>query len=737
MRSGFLNYKPPLLEYSTLTQSISLNATSLLSLVVLCLPFLSFVMLLLSARRNRAQFAWAGIGLLLLATLISVWIFSQVWAGDPAHSRTLWFEMPIGDIPYRFTIGVLVNELSALMLVVVCFVSFWVHLYSVEYMRGDAGYLRYFAFLGLFTFSMLGIVLMDNLLFIFMFWELVGVSSYALIGFWHQKSEASYAAKKAFIVNRIGDLGFLIALGVLWTHFGTLDLEAISSLMSISSVDGRGEWISFLNFEQGAVTRSMSAIWLTVAGVGLFCGAVGKSAQFPLQVWLPDAMQGPTPVSALIHAATMVAAGVFLLARVFPLLSMDVLTLIAIAGAITAFMGAVAAIAQHDIKKVLAFSTISQLGYMVMGMGVGAYSAAIFHLLTHAAFKACLFLGAGMVIHAMHEAGHAVKAKNDFDPQDMRYMGGLRKKLPITFISFMVAGGALAGFPFFSGFLSKDAILTGTIAWTALFSKGQLSFHVLIPTLGFVAALLTPFYIGRQILLIFFGEFRLPHYLHIPILSHFKEPRLMKIPLLVLSALSLWFFYAFNPLDGSGGWLMQSLRVPVSVVPVNMDVYMVIQETWHDWHTVTAFLSMSLVVAGFGFAFLMYRPEGRYAQNYLEIDTIPHSIFTKISRHNWYLDNLYDFLIVRGVHALSVACAWFDHKIVDGIVNVIGVFNVIVAKLTGWFDRTFVDGLVRLAAYATMQLGSAIRFNRSGKIQTYFIWTLVGVLIFIIWFSLY
>ena len=729
--------KPPLLEYTALTQSLSLNATTFLSLVVLCLPFLSFVMLLTCICSKRTQFAWIGVGLLLLATILSVWVFIQVWAGEAAHSRAVWFEMNITDITYRFTIGMLVNRLSALMLVVVCFISFWVHLYSIEYMRGDKGYLRYFAFLGLFTFAMLGIVLMDNLLFIFMFWELVGVSSYALIGFWYQKSEASYAAKKAFIVNRIGDLGFLVALGIFWSHFATLDLEAITSLMSISSIDGSGEWISFLKFGQEAVTRSMSTIWLTLAGIGLFCGAIGKSAQFPLQVWLPDAMQGPTPVSALIHAATMVAAGVFLLARVFPLLNVEVLILIAIVGAITALMGAVAAIAQHDIKKVLAFSTISQLGYMVMGIGVGAYSAAIFHLLTHAAFKACLFLGAGTVIHALHEVKHTIDVKKDFDPQDMRFMGGLRKKLPITFVSFMVAGGALAGLPFFSGFLSKDAILTGTIAWTALFSKGQLSFHVLIPTLGFVAALLTPFYIGRQILLIFFGECRLTHYLHVPVSVHFKEPRLMKIPLLVLSALSLWFFYAFNPLDGSEGWLMQSLKVPASVVPVNMDVYAIIQETWHDWHNITAFLSFSLVFTGFGLAYLMYRPGGRYAQKYLEFDKVPHSILTKISRHNWYLDSIYNRLFVRSIHALSAACAWFDRTFVDGVVNTIGVFSVIVAKLTGWFDRTFVDGLVRFVPYTTMQLGLVVRWNRSGKIQTYFIWALLGVLFFIIWFSLH
>ncbi len=725
------------MEYITLTQSLPVNTTVFLSLVVLCLPFFSFLLLLLFAHANRTALAWAGTGLLLFATIVATITFGLVWNGETAHSRAVWFEIPINDISYRFTIGVLLNNLSALMTVVVCFVSFLVHLFSIEYMRGDTGYIRYFAFLGLFTFAMLGIVLMDNLLFIFMFWELVGVSSYALIGFWYKKTEAAYAAKKAFIVNRIGDLGFLIALCILWSQFATLDLEAITSLMSISSIDGNGNWISFLKFGQEPVTHTMSGIWLTVAGIGLFCGAIGKSAQFPLQVWLPDAMQGPTPVSALIHAATMVAAGVFLLARVFPLLNVDALMLIAFIGAITAFMGAVAAIAQHDIKKVLAFSTISQLGFMVMGMGVGAYNAAIFHLVTHASFKACLFLGAGTIIHAMHEAGHTPGGKKDFDEQDMRFMGGLRKKLPITFISFMVAGCSLAGLPFFSGFLSKDAILTGTLAWTALFSEGQLSFHFLVPALGFAAALLTPFYIGRQILLVFFGPCRLDNYLKLPDTVNRQEPLLMKVPLIVLSALSFWLFYAINPFDGSQGWLMQSLKVPGAVVPVNMDIYATIQETWHDWHGVTALLSLCLVITGFGLAFLMYRPVSRYAQNYLEFDAVTHSVFTRISRHNWYLDSIYKSVLLRPVHALSAFLAWFDNNFVDRIVDMIGILNVIIAKLTGWFDRTFVDGLVNFMAFITMQLGSFFRMNRSGKIQTYFIWTLVGVLFFVLWFSLY
>ena len=287
------------------------------------------------------------------------------------------------------------------MLVTVYIISFVVHVFSIDYMKGDKRYNRYFAYLGIFTFSMNGIVLTHNFLMMYIFWELVGLSSYLLIGFWFEKKSASDAAKKAFIVNRIGDIGMLIGILMIFTNYHTFTFDKI-----------------FLAISNGHLPFN-SGFWLTVTGILLFCGAVGKSAQFPLHVWLPDAMEGPTPVSALIHAATMVAAGVYFITRIFPILSGDALFVIAIIGAISAFIPATIALTQNDIKKVLAYSTISQLGYMIMALGVGAYTFAFFHLITHAFFKACLFLGSGSVIHSMHHE------------QDIRKMGGLRKKMPI------------------------------------------------------------------------------------------------------------------------------------------------------------------------------------------------------------------------------------------------------------------------------------------------------------------
>ena len=303
---------------------------------------------------------------------------------------------------------------------------------------------RFYAFLGLFTFSMLGIVIANNLLMIYIFWELVGVSSYLLIGFWYERAAPQYANKKAFIVNRVGDIGMFTGIMILYTQLGTFQLTEIFDMIGSGHIPYGSE------------------LWLTAAGILLFCGAIGKSAQFPLNVWLPDAMEGPTPVSALIHAATMVAAGVYLTARIFPLLTGDAMLFVAATGAITALIAASIALVQWDLKKVLAFSTVSQLGYMVMALGVGAFSAGIFHLVTHAMFKACLFLCSGSVIHQMHHSLHHLH-DHSRDPQDMRNMGGLRHKMPRTFLACLIATLAISGIPLFSGYMSKDEILAG--AW--------------------------------------------------------------------------------------------------------------------------------------------------------------------------------------------------------------------------------------------------------------------------------
>ena len=411
------------------------------TVLLIALTLLVFLLCLLSALLSGVVLkgVWAGrisTAIVGIATVISCFLFMRIWPDRVENYGFTWIDLPGLDL--AFSLSFWLNNIAVLLLCIVTFVSFLVHLYSLEYMKGEKGFARYYSFLGLFTLSMVGIVLADSLLTIFIFWELVGFSSYLLIGFWYNKESAAKASLKAFLVNRIGDAGFLIALMIIWSKAGTFNLIELKTILSISQPD----------------------VWWTIAGFGVLSGVIGKSAQFPLQIWLPDAMEGPTPVSALIHAATMVAAGIYLLARIYVLFDPVVLDVIAVIGALTAFMGAVAALTQTDIKRVLAFSTISQLGYMVLGMGVGAYGAALFHLTTHAFFKACLFLSAGAIIHALHEAQ---KDGNHFDAQDMRFMGGLRKKMPITFAAFSISALALAGVPFFSGFLSKDAILNGSI----------------------------------------------------------------------------------------------------------------------------------------------------------------------------------------------------------------------------------------------------------------------------------
>ena len=365
-----------------------------LALGVLLLPLAGFLLLILFSKAiPRQDLFETGIMFTALALSIFIMVEKVFILPVPKIDMTInWIDLRALGLSQNFVldVGIAIDNLSAIMLVVVTLISALVHLFSLGYMRGDIRYSRYYAYLGLFSFSMLGIVLSNNILMMYIFWELVGISSYLLIGHWYEKKSASDAGKKAFIVNRVGDVGFFIGIMIVFTQLHTVLFKGIFS---------------------GIAGGQLSGTWLTVAGILIFCGAVGKSAQFPLHVWLPDAMEGPTPVSALIHAATMVAAGVYLVARVYPMLTADALTVIAYIGAVTAFISATIAVTQNDIKKVLAYSTISQLGYMITGLGVGAFSAGFFHLVTHAAFKAGLFLGSGSVIYAMHHE------------QDMRQMG--------------------------------------------------------------------------------------------------------------------------------------------------------------------------------------------------------------------------------------------------------------------------------------------------------------------------
>lgn len=460
---------------------MSLSASQLW--LIPALPLLAAAIGALTPRGGRKLAAGAAILALAGAFLLSCGALVGALADPAKHlvHNFSWFDLGAGTV----RLGFLLDPLTALMCVMVTFVGLLIFIFSTGYMQEDANFTRFFCFLSLFAAAMLGLLVANSLLLLFICWELVGVASYLLIGFWFHKPEAAAAAKKAFITTRIGDLGLL--LGMLWLY------DATGSLLFYDAGQGVLETAALATLA-GQVTVGGLAV-STAIGLLIFCGAVGKSGQFPLHVWLPDAMEGPTPVSALIHAATMVAAGVFLIARVYPLMAADqalaavpvhALSVVAFIGAITALLGAVIAVAQNDLKRILAFSTVSQLGYMMLALGVGSWVAAIFHLLTHAFFKALLFLGAGSVIHAAHHE------------QDIRQLGGLRGPMKITFITFAIGTMALAGVPFlFSGFWSKEAILHAAHGW----SVSHLPFYIAL-----VAVVLTAFYMTRLVMQAFFGR---------------------------------------------------------------------------------------------------------------------------------------------------------------------------------------------------------------------------------------
>jgi NADH-quinone oxidoreductase subunit L len=618
------------------------------------LPLISFLISFSISEKYSWIVSFTAPLLLLLSSLSSAFVFFSVNDSHPYTVQFSWFNIS----NYTFSIGILLNSLSATMLLVVTFISFLVHGYSVGYMAGDAGIRRYFAMLGLFTFSMLGIVLADNLLMVFIFWELVGFSSYMLIGHWKEKPEASAAAKKAFILNRIGDAGFLIGLMILWTHQHSFSVLELSSMTSI-------------------------APWQTAASLCIFCGVIGKSAQFPLLTWLPDAMEGPTPVSALIHAATMVAAGVFLMVRVFELFTPDALNVVAVVGIITALVGALSALGQYDMKKILAYSTISQLGLMVAAVGAGAPDAAFVHLFTHAFFKAGLFLAAGSIIHSLHQAQH--RAHVEFDVQDIRNLGGLRKKLPRVFMVFVIVGGSLAGLPFFSGFLSKDAILTGLMHWTA---DSDLWKWVIVIG-AFVVTFTTVLYTFRMIWHIFLGDENKTNTLVVS-----ESPVVMQIPLYLLALASFWVIVSWNPFVHTR-WFNPSME--------------------HSWG-ITIF-STVWVLAALTTAFL----------------TRNKSLHTTIFAKSFYLDNIYSKVVTGPALLFSSFTNHVDKKWIDGFIHLSAYGQVLVAHVTGWVDRALVDGTVNGMAGMVRSIGSLTRSFQDGKIQLYIFWSVFTIIIFLIW----
>ena len=672
-----------------------------IALALLLLPLASFVLLIFFGKRLSARAGYVGAAFLGTDLLLALYLFFKKIGEEGKWDYTFtWvdFHTMMNGVPLRLDIGMMVDNLTAVMLVVVTLISFLVHLFSLEYMKGDVRFSRYYANLGIFTFSMLGIVLTNNYLLMYVFWELVGLSSYLLIGHWYEKKSASDASKKAFIVNRVGDLGFFIGLMIVWMQFSNLTFEGI-----------------FGQIAKGSIPFGSSG-WLTAAGLLIFCGAVGKSAQFPLHVWLPDAMEGPTPVSALIHAATMVAAGVYLVARTFPMLTADALMVIAYTGAVTSFIAATIAIVQTDIKKILAYSTVSQLGYMVMGLGAGAYTAGVMHLVTHAAFKAGLFLASGSVIHAMH---HALHHQHDHhtDPQDVRNMGGLKSKMPVTFWTMTIFTLAISGVPLTSGFLSKDEILAGTLAFSHF--TGQ----TIIPIIGFVVAGMTAFYMFRMLILTFLGKHSDEHrYEHVH-----ESPRVMIVPLMVLAALSFFFAFSLNPIGAKDGWFFHKMEAPTVAVPEAMAATPAaeFEEEVHHMHFTAMGLSVAISGLGILLAFVTYYWKKINADALEKAMKPLHTFLYK----KWYFDELYDATAVAGMMGISKVLAWFDGTIVDGIVNGAARVARIVSDISGLFDSYVVDGVVNFSASIAGIFGLTLRKVQTGKVQTYMVLALVGLMV--------
>jgi NADH-quinone oxidoreductase subunit L len=620
------------------------------------IPLLGFVINGLGRNTfSKSLIGFIGSGVIFISFVISIGIFLAL-GSDSVKSHEIFLFDWISAGALKIPLSFLVDPLSSIMLLIITGIGFLIHIYSIGYMHDDAGFGKFFSYLNLFIFFMLLLVLGSNYIVMFIGWEGVGLCSYLLIGFWFTNSSYAAAAKKAFVMNRIGDLGFLIAVFLIFTTFGSVEFAKVFPLAG--------------NMLPGNSTIALIAILL-------FVGACGKSAQLPLFTWLPDAMAGPTPVSALIHAATMVTAGIYMIARSNVLFDLApvVQHIIAIVGLATAVLGAVIAITQTDIKKVLAYSTVSQLGYMFLGLGVGAYNGSFFHVITHAFFKALLFLCAGSVIHAMHHE------------QDMRHMGGLRKKLPVTFITMLIGTIAISGLPPFSGFFSKDEILAH------VYEHNKVMWAI-----GVFTAFLTAFYMFRMIFLTFFGTYRGTHHAEEKI---HESPSSMTFPLIVLAVLSA-VGGAIGIPEALGGhhWLSGWLAPVIS------------QHTAaEDFATEYILMAVSVigVVISIIIAYVKY-----VKQNHVPVaDEARRTALANLSYHKFYIDEIYDMLIRRPLDAISgFFYKIFDQKIVDGIVNGLGWSTSEASKSVrllqsgnvGFYIFMMVAGIISLLLYTYLSL---------------------------------
>ncbi len=624
------------------------------------LPFLAFWVILFWGRRVPGEGAYAAVGALALSGVISLVILGQVIAGATYSASAPW--AVVGG--RTLEIGYAVDPLAAVMLFVVTVVGSLIFVYSIGYMHGDPRYPRFFAYLSLFAASMLTLVLARDFLLLYAGWEGVGLCSYLLIGFWFERPAAARASMKAFVTTRVGD--FFMFLGILLIFFtvGSLQFDAVFA---------------------GVAAGNLAGPLVTLAAVLIFGGAVGKSAQLPLHVWLPDAMEGPTPVSALIHAATMVAAGVYLVARTYPLFfgSPDhaALTVVAYIGGITAIMAATIGIVQDDIKRVLAYSTISQLGYMMLGLGVLGYTAGVFHLMTHAFFKALLFLAAGSVIHAMQT-------------NDMKQMGGLAKYMPATYLTMLVGGLALAGVPPFAGFWSKDEILLET------YHHDRTLFY-----LGASGAFVTAFYVFRMIFSTFTGSLR-SHDAH----PH-ESPKVMTVPLIVLAVFSGLIGLVGAPWPVVGNLFHRFVHFETGeVVPFDPNF---------------ALLSTAIAGAGILAAAVVYY------WRWVPSAALRRALapLYAVLVHKYWWDEFYTYAVIRPTVWIARRLRVFDVYVIDGAVNAVGILFVGLSRLYRVFDLYVVDGVVNLVGWTAKAVGGALRYVQTGRIQNYLLVIALGVIV--------
>ncbi len=696
---------------------------------IVLLPFLAFVLSALVVKKSdnlAVGIAVSGIvGSWVFASRVFYdFIFGVYSAGHYIHKYFNWFDLSYGDLVFKVNMGIYIDNMTAVLLFMVTTVGSMILIFSTYYMKGDKfGYGRFFVYMILFSTGMIGLTLSDNLLSVFMFWELMGFCSYSLIGFYYQKEASAQACVKAFMTTRIGDVFFLLAIVAIWSVVGSVSFVDIYAAIA----DGKFNGLMLFGYPL-----------LTFIALFIFMGTIGKSAQFPLQVWLPDAMQGPTPCSAMIHAATMVAAGVYLALRVFPILEGGhILPFVGYIGGITALGAATIALVQTDLKAVLAYSTISQLGYMVLGVGVGAYNAAFMHLITHAVFKACLFLSAGSVIHVLHD--HHTHEH----VQEMPRMGGLRKKLPLTFTAMLLCSFAISGFPFFSGFVSKDRILGD-----ALVMATHHSHYIPVAFMGYAAAFLTAFYMFRMMFLTFFGEPRDKE-----LYDHTPQEKLLwnrNVPLLFLSIFTLGVFYS-GSFTGQGivkvasdkyEWFATLIekphvehfkhyeKSPFGFVDTDQREFpkshydpshgMSEEEMHHVHHThlIGAIASIIIAFSGFFLAYLMYFRKSiqPWAERFKG--------YTRVLQNKYYFDDLYiKGIIQKGLLPWNRFLAWidmgiYDRFVVDGTEKIVRFFW----KVSGWTDRIIVDAIFVDGTGASVRFFNVIlRTLQSGKIQFYFL----------------